>query len=353
MPYSNSRKGKSMKKLAIAAALSATATMASAQNVSVYGVIDTGIQQYNNGTSKYTRALDQGYTTSRLGFRGTEDLGGGLKAIFNLEGQLNPSAGQQGATTAVANEIFNREAFVGLAGNFGEIRVGRTDVSLASEMDSFAGVNANWNLHAVNGTAIEMGADTKNVVRYTTPNFGGLQVTVGHTTGNNNGATTDADASQTGVSVTYAVGKLKLGVGHHKLDAATAVAKRDMVAYAASYDFGFAQAGVSHARGDTSTTADVTSTATTASVKLPLSNGISVVGSYQIAKDGAQAANGEGRGYLVGLTKDLSKRTKLYASYAAVNNDSSSKMYINNITTAPAANGLDTKATTVGISHVF
>jgi predicted porin len=123
-----------MKKSLIAlAALSAFATAAQAQSsVSVYGILDAGysasdadVLRYVGSSNSYTKDSREssGVTgvgsesTSRLGFRGTEDLGGGLKANFLFETGLNPA-------TSTITAWNNRQAFVGLEGGFGRVDVG-------------------------------------------------------------------------------------------------------------------------------------------------------------------------------------------------------------------------------------
>ena len=347
------RKGKSMKKLAIATALAALATTASAQSTGVYGVIDTGFQNYNNGATTFTRAGDNLLATSRLGFQGSEDLGGGLKAKFQLEGQINPSAGTMGATTPVAGEMFNREAWVGIAGSFGEIRLGRQDVSYAQDIDAGVSQFGNFGNRIISGAnSLDIGTDQKSVIKYISPVIGGLQVQLGHASPNNNGATTDADTDQNSVYARYTVGKFTAHAGYQKNDGATAVAQRDLTVVGAAYDFGFASTGLSYSEGDTSTTANVKTKATQGSVKVPLANGFAVHGVYAMIKDGASTTDNKGTGYTVGVTKALSKRTTLYAAYSATDNQVNSQAYMAG-QSLPAAAGTDVKTTSFGISHVF
>ena len=338
-----------MKKLAIAAALAAMATAASAQNVSVYGVIDTGVQNYNTGASSLTRVTDGILATSRLGFQGKEDLGGGLTAGFVLEGKVVPSAGTLGST-ASTGQTFDRESSVFVAGKFGEIRAGKTDISAAEGVDTLTTQAGNLGFHASNGTAVELGGDVASTIRYTTPKFSNFSAQIGRSN-NANGATTDAGTELTGYSVTYDDGKLKLIAGTVKLNAATTVAERDFTAYGAAYDFGVASIGASYATGDVSTTGDVKNTVKQASVKVPLGAGLAAHGVYAITKDGTQATDGEGKGYTLALTKALSKRTSVYAAYTAITNQANATMSMVGTTAGTA--GLDPKATTVGISHTF
>ena len=108
------------------AALALAAGAAHAQsNITVFGVIDLGVRAVKNGDGGWATAMvDGGLAASRLGFRGTEDLGGGMKAFFNLEMGIDPSTGtlQQSTSTpnygqaaATTGRAFGRASLVGLS----------------------------------------------------------------------------------------------------------------------------------------------------------------------------------------------------------------------------------------------
>lgn len=344
-----------MKKFLVATALLSSLGLAQAQSTAtVYGVIDTGVQSANLGAGRLTRMADSQLATSRLGFKGTEDLGNGLKASFQLEGQLNPSAGSMGSTTTVVtNEVFNRDSYVGLGhASLGEVRIGRTDVAKAGEVDATITmpISGNFGLMPVNGTGVELGTDQKNVVSYFSPTIKGFQVIAGHAT-SANGTTTAATDKQTGATLVYTTGALKLAVGRQMNDGA-GLAKRDANTYGASYDLGRAVVGIAHAEGDTSTTADVTSKSTIGTVKVPFGGKYAAHVLYGTTTDGSKTADGKGTGYAVVLTNDLSKRTTLYAAYTSVTNQSQSSMRFFN-GTAPVSAGQDTNSFGVGINHSF
>lgn len=115
-----------MKKIMIAAGLASLAGAAVAQSkVEIFGVVDVGVAHlWGSGPSK-TGVSTGGANISRLGFRGTEDLGGGLKAGFWLEAGLDVDSGLGKATGGGLN--FNRRSTVSLLGNWGEVRLGRDD----------------------------------------------------------------------------------------------------------------------------------------------------------------------------------------------------------------------------------
>jgi len=126
-----------MKKSLVALAALAVAGVASAQSsVTLFGVVDAAISGYSNksdlavpsltspflpGSIKASRTVlsNSGYNSSRIGFRGTEDLGGGLAASFWLEAPISNDDGQTGIST------FRRRSTVSLSGGFGEVRLGR------------------------------------------------------------------------------------------------------------------------------------------------------------------------------------------------------------------------------------
>ncbi len=118
-----------IKRIAAAAALLLPG-LAAAQSVTLYGVVDTGIEYVNHiGASKnsVTRLMgNTGMVPSRWGLRGTEDLGAGLKSIFVLESGFFPDSG----TSSMGGRLFGRQAFVGLAGPWGQVAFGRQNTML-------------------------------------------------------------------------------------------------------------------------------------------------------------------------------------------------------------------------------
>jgi predicted porin len=103
----------------------ATASAASGSSITIYGIVDAAIEHYTNvdaqGNSRtWMPSLGGGMFPSRLGFKGIEDLGGGLKAIFTLENGVYVDTGGNGQ-----NRLFGRQAWVGLAGDWGQVTLGR------------------------------------------------------------------------------------------------------------------------------------------------------------------------------------------------------------------------------------
>ncbi|MDO9200708.1 MAG: porin, partial [Hydrogenophaga sp.] len=109
-----------MKKSLIAIAVLTVAGAASAQSsLNLYGVADVWVGKTKNGD---TQLGSGGLAGSRLGFKGTEDLGGGLKAHFNLEQAISLDTG----ANVEAGSAFSRQANVGLSGGFGTVKLGRS-----------------------------------------------------------------------------------------------------------------------------------------------------------------------------------------------------------------------------------
>ncbi|WP_423681498.1 porin [Undibacterium sp. WLHG33] len=195
-----------MKKSLIAfAVLGAFASAASAQsNVTVYGIIDAAMMYTNNqagGTNKAVMEAGQ-LAISRWGIKGSEDLGGGLKANFNLEGTLANDTGAAGAGFGGSNltqnfsqagnnsSLFDRLSWVGLSGSFGAVTLGRNNilgvdsVGLADPMSlAHAGTNPNVMLVGLYSGAFFGGFGTNqggpglrqnNSVKYVSPFISGF-----------------------------------------------------------------------------------------------------------------------------------------------------------------------------------
>ena len=342
-----------MKKHLIAAAVaSVLAVPAFAQSsVTVYGVLDAGIQSWDNGSESLTRSVSSGLSTSRLGFRGSEDLGGGMKANFQLEGTLNTSNGVQGTSTT--NQVFNREAWVGLSGGFGDVRFGRQDVNRTQDVDIDVSQAVNLGLAPrIGGKDDQLGNDVDGVVKYISPAFSGFQFQIGYTSGNTSANTTDAKAEQQGVSFSYNSGPLRVVGGTHKAKGTTGTLDQDLTAFGASYDFGMVSIGGYTSTADVNLSGDMK--VNSLSARMPLGDGLALHGVYQTAKISG-TANAKGTGYTLALTKAMSKRTSLYAAYTDVDNKSAGTMTMWGTQTTgftPAA-GKDPSAISIGVVHSF
>ena len=160
--------------LILAALLSAGAVTAHAQsNVTIYGDIDQYIGYIRSSSGTSITGLNDGtLLRSRLGFRGTEDLGGGYSARFNLEQGLNADTG----TSADTAHLFDRQAWVGLATPGGEVRLGRQNAIIQT-----IGGAIDYTERTTFGSMINtFGVPSRydNDISYQSPRFSGLQLTV-------------------------------------------------------------------------------------------------------------------------------------------------------------------------------
>ncbi|NUU04535.1 porin [Herbaspirillum robiniae] len=214
-----------MKKSLLAlAVLGAFAGAAQAQSsVTIYGIVDTGIAYSSKVTgapgggtgSKF--GLNSGVIQgSRIGFKGVEDLGGGLSAVFNLEtGFTNDDGGLQGGDNVTSSNLFRRKSVVGLAGGFGTVLVGRqTDyadtISAYTAVADFGGViqNSGSNLNRLQGVR------SNNSISYTTTNLGGFTGNLIYGFGETAGKTSAGQAF--GIAGKYENGPLGLGLNYYQ-----------------------------------------------------------------------------------------------------------------------------------------
>lgn len=415
-----------MKKSLTALAVLAVAGVASAQSsVTVFGIVDASVTGYSNKSSDLNgptilkpfylnkgsvttsrrELANSAYNTSRMGFRGTEDLGGGLAAGFWLEAPISNDDGQQGIAT------FARRSTVSLSGGFGEIRLGRDlTPTVWNEVvfDPFGtnGVGANLILTANNAgfgnfgtpaasTAPFTNVGTNNYIRasntvgyFLPPNLGGFygQVMYGFSekTKYSPGlATPDVANSQR--QGRYAGGRF--GYANGPLDVALAygsstigdqfyvgtTTKINSLNLGASYDFGpaklFGELSRATNKMDYEVTPaaggrrDIDLTGYLIGVTVPVGVGL-IRASYAGVKFDAnqpstpfapRVADPKSNKLAIGYVHNLSKRTALYATVARLNNKNGAALTVG----GPAfvtAGGFTAKTSTgydFGLRHAF
>jgi predicted porin len=232
---------KSALALAVLAALSLNqSACAQSTNVQVYGLIDAGVEAVNHAGPNdggMVRVISGGKNTSRWGLRGSEDLGGGLKAVFNLEGGILMDTG------AADGALFKRQANVGLEGAFGRVVIGRsftTTYDLVIKFDPLGfAPNYSW---ATTGGATgpsKYGMTTAfdNLVKYT-GHSGAF--TYGATVGLGEQAGNAADARKYAVGGSWISGPIGLMASYEQVNGTTVVAtgRRDQTtAYHLAADY--------------------------------------------------------------------------------------------------------------------
>ncbi|AXT45588.1 porin [Chromobacterium rhizoryzae] len=173
-------------KKSLIALLVATLPAAAFADVTIYGKIKGGVEYVDNGSTKQTNIDDLG---SRIGFKGKEDLGNGLKAIwqvetgFGIDGQTRTGSG--------SGTFANRNSFIGLQSDLGTLRLG----NVSNFMDSDMGIVDSWEYR---NDALGLGIFTrdgnrlKNSVRYDLPSIAGFSAALQYGTKENKAGTADA-----------------------------------------------------------------------------------------------------------------------------------------------------------------
>ncbi|MBA5685782.1 porin [Rugamonas apoptosis] len=318
-----------MNKNAIAVAiLFACAGMAQAQsNVSIYGVLDVGLIKGTGST------LQEGKGDfNRLGFKGTEDLGDGLKANFRLEMRFLPDTG-----TTEANgqrPLFQGRSWVGLSGGFGAIRFGRDMTAVqdaASDFDPF-GFQTVGAIDAITGnymsdtSTASSGNRFSNAAFYSTPVMNGFQVNVSVATKEPLNGVPVVKSNPYSIATVYTGGPLAAMVGYER-----STNEDTFLSLNGSYKVGAANLMASYSRFNRVLGVDERNWLVGADIAV--ATGAIKVGYGQIKPQGS----GSDKQTSLGYWHTLSKRTMLYT-------DVSSRK--------PAA-GSTNNTVDVGIHHTF
>ena len=358
-----------MKKSLIALAVLAASGAAMAQSsVTLFGIVDTAVGYVDNvnaaGDSVYGLSTS-GNATSRLGFRGVEDLGGGLKAGFWLEGEIFGDDGN------AAGFNFKRRSTVSLMGGFGEVRMGRDltpNYSKTISYDLFGqtgiGQFMGWTDWASNsdfGTAVPT-ADANNVrasnmISYFTPNFGGLTAGLGY---GFDEQTTGKAGRYVGGYVAYDNGPLSLAASYDQRDllvnglvAGSAVLDRDTFTLGGSYNLNvvklnaIVQQSKYKALGESEKV-----NAYALGVSAPVGAGEVKL---QYALYDNKLIESKAHQLSLGYVHNLSKRTAVYGTVSYMDNkdDSNLGLGAKNLKTAGPGFGESQTGVQVGVCHSF
>lgn len=352
-----------MKKSIIAlATLGAIAGTAHADtgNVTIYGVVDATVVHEDKGAAASATKpggtknslASGGQNGSRLGFKGSEDLGGGLSAIFTLESGFNTDDGTLGQSDATHTRIFGRQAWVGLSGGFGALKLGR---QYTPNRNILAAVNP-FDINDIAGTLEKTfdddagganGFRMDNAVNYSTPgNLGGffLETTYGFGEQQND----NSALRQTGLGTGYSDGPVYVALGYHDIkgDAATG-GSHNTTLFGGTYNFNVVKLHLAYANNKADNAAGATTVDSKDGmfgVSAPFGDS-TVLASYTTHKDDHTADNGFKR-FALGYNYNFSKRTAFYTSLASLSNDSAS---IKNVDKA----GETYKIFAVGVRHKF
>lgn len=378
-----------MKKIlavAIASAFAAPAFAATA-NVDVYGQINLSVDNVDNGAER--RNTMSTNNNSFFGFKGSEDLGGGMKAVWQIEANLSIDGSSQtsafaatGTATAITAQdrgvIFgSRNSYVGLSGGFGTVLGGVHDTPYkmaTGPLDLFVGTLGDYN--AVFGAAGATGASnlfdlrTANTIAYVSPTFGGFDVKAAYVMGEGFQAT-GAKSSAYSLSATYKNGPL-FATGayeqHNNVNACPActIGTTGLANGAPTLDRDAWKLGVGFTMGAFKVGAvyeDISGDATGASAidhSTWLLNGAYAMGaitlkaSYSTADDLGSNTNTGSKMWAVGADYALSKRTTAQLTYARMNNDSAGAWGLGQgAAYSQSALGEDISGFSLGLRHSF
>jgi len=384
--------------------------LAQKSTVEIYGRANLGIDYYEaqgaanpyNNREGRVRVFDG---SSRVGFRGTEDLGSGLRAIFQIETGINidngSNSGQGGQANTSSGFWASRDSFVGLDSNFGRLTFGRQSMYWANGVNAqFAANYINTEIPWTNGTQLgristaaagSAPARVSNTVQYTSPTLAGMNLTVSFSPGTkesvqNIGAGTQVDGSIWAVTGRGTWGPFYAQIDYAdvnvpQINTAAGVGQQGQgQAYKVGGSWGYmpgARVGLIWVRTDLNNAqgtvpgvpaanGDVNQDGWTINWEHTFGN-VQVMAQYGWTNDmkggGCSTAtisctDSASTGFMVGARYFLSKRTWLYTSYNQVSNDINQFAdytggAITSTSGAPLPLGADPKIFALGMFHAF
>ncbi len=320
-------------------------------NVTLYGIADMSIDSMSSGTAKATRVSSGGTQQSRWGLRGAEDLGGGLKAEFNIESRFTMDDGQ-----LFQGMAFGGRAVVGLSGRWGSVMLGREYVPLWDiKIRSNPYTVTFW---APSQNIISGESRANNAIRYRSPRWGGFEFSALVSAGDED-PLNHAAGRHTNVALQYSMGNWWLGGGITNVQRRTATVRDVTEAMAGvRYRWGAVDLFASywHLETDNVVAADAVSDAWSIGASARVAPNGTVRASYTKRNGRKPAANAgdDATHFMFGYEYDLSKRTMLYANYARIVNKGSLNIRLGGFANTGAAGDFsDPRGIQLGIRHTF
>ncbi|WP_321963759.1 porin [Paraburkholderia sp. J7] len=317
-------------------------------SVTLYGVIDNGIEYQNAGSGSVVRAVSGGLFASRYGLKGSEDIGGGIHVNFQLEQGFN------GVTGAASNaaEAFNRQAWVGFSGAFGETRFGLQNtpqyIFMNPELDPLAVMSIASPMNNFNSLTVRV----NNAISYFTPTVYGL--TAQFMVAMRDSTTKPSNGLQFyNAAVRYTNGTFRAAAGYEQ--AANAAGTSTLKVFNAGTSLGvgaarFYLAYHTERQTDNSVKRDVYEAST--SYRIDPANQVALL--YGYAHD--RTGNGN-NAQQIGLNYEyyFSKATTLYASAGFIQNRNKAQFTLNGTAYGGIAGapGADTRGVVLGLVHTF
>ncbi len=343
------------KKLIALAVAGLASTAAFAQtNVQIYGSLDYGYSYRFDARNPVPGGSTSGLNSAsqfnggqsagnRLGFKGTEDLGNGLKALFLMEqGFALDQNNAEVAAYSSNNFSYTRQAYMGLSGNFGTVIGGRLytpHYSFVSALDPFAagtvgrynnvfGGSSGEGAYAGGGNSLVDPVRVNNAIAYVSPSFGGFTVTGAFS---NNAFANDSLAGNAKNNTVYALlgqyanGPINAGLGYHFIAAGTglnSVNDVQNIVLGGSYDFKVVKVALVADWNEIDLAANNVSNARVSNYMIGATVPVGkfdIQGSY-IFSDGNTQFGGDAQQIALGAKYNLSKRTNFYTAYSYIDN---------------------------------
>jgi len=294
-------------------------------NVTLYGIADAGFGVADTdapGADNSAMVYSGVQSSSRFGIRGSEDIGSGLKVIFNLE------SGVEFDTGAAGSAFWARRSVVGLAGSFGEVRLGRDYTPGYTAMGTTdvmgLGLFGNWLVFGSNGGITNR---VSNGLHYTSPVWSGFTLRAVYATG-------EADDSPGrpkgagdlyGLSGVYASGQITAQAyfqSRQRADAAgTDTVDTDEYGVGGQYRFGAFRVALNYGRADVELPAGGSVEHEAIGLGLGAKVGTGEVLFNYIQQELDSAGKPEAKSFGIAYVHPLSKRTNLYATYGQLKNE--------------------------------
>ncbi|MGZ5200907.1 MAG: porin [Telluria sp.] len=329
------------KRLAAALIVSLPLAAFAQSNVQLYGIMDAAVSSEDNGVARHTVVNSGNQSSSRFGFRGTEDLGNGMKALFNLEGGVAIDTG------AADSSLFGRRAVVGLEGGFGTLTIGREYSPIASVAGATDITGQGFygsNLSAFNYLTRRL----SNSVNYRSADLSGFKVLAAYSAGE--AASGQPKSDLKGVGLEYAQGNLYVGGAYHTNNNLPNGGDTREYAFGAAYKFGDIELKGNYLAQDPD---GANNKFTQYNLGAAYAMG---AGKFFVNLQQNKLENGaRGNGWNIDYSYALSKRTNLYTGYARLDNNSLGNFALNSssIKLAPGKVSADPSVFNVGIRHTF
>ncbi len=352
--------------VAVAGLLAAPFAQAQTANVTMYGVLNMDLEFTSSANSKNLGKLNRvNSNQSRIGVKGSESLGGGLNAIFQIESQFDETGG-----TSAGSGLSSRDTFVGLEGGWGKVRLGNM-LTPYKDMDGIFGntptfatsilhLGALWGQWGESKAGGAFGKRMGNSVRYDTPNISGFTGALQYSTD---------EAEQHGwvgsAGLVYNNAGLQVGVAYEtNRDFRGDNTEDQAFTVAAGYDFGVVRPAlvyeyIEYENGN----ANLKRHLYGGSLTVPLGPG-KLYGAFLYADKGKGTANmtlgrlrvgddTEAMQYEISYTYPLSKRTSVYAGYVMVDNKDNANYTFSHGRNNNTGLGVDQQGLIFGMAHFF